>query len=194
MTVCSINGNVVSDAANSLLEWEVPMDILTLQDFFFRAMVAGYASGAEPQLVPSAHGWKCMPPFVDEVLGLELVDMWCTHPQSDRSFGFTTIYLHGQPVWVMSYGGEYRDEAIPILKKALRDTYEAKVFLGARGASMSHEGLAYSNTPAFMDGDDAHSFAHFQGCEEVFRLRGDRETLGSHEYWGMSLIDLDDED
>jgi hypothetical protein len=178
----SISDNVGADTAGSLRDEAAPMDIETLQDFFFRAMLAGYASGSETEPVPGMPGWKRVPPFKDESLGLMLVDMWCTHLRSGKSFGTTTIYFDGDPVWVMQYSGEYREEAVPLLKRALHEAYQAQEFHGGRGRTLlSVGGLTYYNA---FQGD----FGSFYGKEYIREDGWQGLVLGRHEYAGMLLV------
>jgi hypothetical protein len=148
-----------------------------IRDFFFRAMLQGYAEqdGGKIQKFP-----RCSQ-FVWQEGNLSIIDTWYVSPGSDKSAGHTVIFLEDVPVWFMSYGGQYQESAIPLLKQALKQAYQERRFLGGRGISRA-EGtdLYYINVPRVND------FAKFCGREEI--TNRNKNLLGFHEYWGMALI------
>jgi len=161
------------------------MDISWVKSMFFTAMQAGYAVEGSPKVkVIDMPGYKEIryvepPDFL-------LVDRWCVNPDSGKSAGTTTIWYQGMPVWFMSYGGYYPDDVVPVLKRALRLTYERCLFVGGRGESVGdfENGILYVNT---VDGD----FSQFRGREEIIIRSTDTcigGVAGYHHYWGMSLV------
>lgn len=155
------------------------MDIAEIQSFFFKAMVKGWAKGVEEISVANMPGYKAIP-FQEG--DFYLIDKYCVTPYSQKSAGTTTIWFKQNPVWVMNYGGFYDEDAIDCLKLALRQAYERQQFVGGRGPRIYvAKTLFYVNQPRF------NSFTRFEGREEIFD-RACGESLGFHEYWGMSLL------
>lgn len=156
-------------------DWEV------LQLFFFRAMVEGYASGCRKSKIPGKPGFK----GIRQTDGnLVLVDEYAVTPASSFSFGTTTIFADGAPVWRMSYEGYYEEGTLDLLKAALKNAYEKKVFRGGRGLSpvigmRDGKGIAYLNSPSKRK----NSFPLFKGREYIIDVVSG-ETLGEHEYRG----------
>ncbi len=153
--------------------------------FFFRGMLAGYASGAKPEKVPGMPGFK-QHVFMDG--DWKLLDRWCVHSETQKSFGTTTIWLAGQPIWTMTYGGYYLKEAIPCLKKALMDAYRREQFWGGRG--MAEYALTRcSSTYYYLNEPKTITFSSFEGRESMREQHDSGVTyLGSHKYWGMALL------
>lgn len=158
-----------------------PVDLTQVEEFFFRAMVAGWAVGGQKIRIPDLPGYKAMP---FEEGDWRLLDLYCVTPHSPMSAGTTTIWFQGAPVWVMNYGGFYEQSAIPFLKRALHLAYEAHHFVGGRGPRVFVEiplVFVYMNYPRLKD------FAKFEGHEEIFSAEtGD--SVGFHDYSGMSLL------
>lgn len=150
------------------------------QAFFFEAMLRGYADEAQkPIPVPGKPGFK---QFIYRKGDWRIVDEWATNPDSDVSFGTTTIWYKGQVVWMMQYFGKYGEGAIPLLKEALKAAYIQKVWYGGRGPFEYKSGsLSYTNNTW------AGTFEFFQGKEYISDLDQNRR-LGWHEYHGMALI------
>ena len=151
--------------------------------FFFQAMMQGYADNeTKRKTVDMLHHKE-----VDIIQGdWRCLDRYCVTPLSDKSAGSTTIWYQGIPVWVMNYGGDYKEEAIDFLKLALRSNYEEMIFLGCRGpAIFTHldNPLIYTNSMS----KDSHGFGDFKGCETI-KNKSTYTMLGYHEYWGMSLL------
>ena len=157
------------------------MDTERIREFFFKAMVEGWAAGAQKIKIDEMPGYKAIP-FRDG--DFYLLDCYCTHSDSPKSAGTTTIWFKEVPVWFMSYGGFYEERAIAFLKRALCKAYEAHEFVSGRGPRRDVEGnLIYLNKPLLYD------FAKFDGREAVFILNVEGEVeLGFHKYWGMSLF------
>ena len=155
------------------------MDLEKIQAFFFQAMVEGWATCDQKIMIAEMPGYKAIP-FRDGKLSL--LDNYCVNPNSPYSAGTTTIWHQDLPVWLMNYGGWYDKRAIAFLKRALSQTYNAHQFVGGRGPLVYTEGnLIYVNHVRLND------FRKFEGHEE--ELDADiGESLGFHQYWGMSLI------
>lgn len=102
------------------------------------------------------------------------------------SFGTTTIWYRGQPIWGMQYHGYWNmgdERIIPFLKLALRVSYENGVFYGGRGPNALKDesgNLTYRNWP------EPKSFVRFEGYEEIYDER--IKELFHHDYSGMALI------
>lgn len=154
------------------------INLREVEQFFFKAMVEGYAAGGQKIKIADMPNYKAIP-FRDG--DFYLLDRYCVTPHGPKSAGTTTIWFQDAPVWLMNYGGYYEERAIKFLKTALRKAYEARQFFGGRGPLVFSEGsLVYVNQPRFND------FLKFEGREEVFDL-DTRSSLGWHEYWGMTL-------
>jgi hypothetical protein len=152
-----------------------------IQEFFFRAMIGGWATaGSSRILIPTMPGFK----GIECVDGdYRLLDMWCTHPDSIKSSGLTTIWYQNNPVWIMHYGGEYTQEAAAVVKRALKQAYENRQFYGGRGQSSLERGSAMSYVNLIQKND----FADFCGKETVLD-DASGTVVGYHQYWGNLLI------
>ena len=100
-----------------------------VEEAFFAAMAQGYAMEGKLRPLGIFPGWKRL---VVVHKRFRITDEW-----SDDG-GRTFIEIHDPPgesfpVWVMRYAGHYEDWAIPILKAALADRYQASEFCGGRG-------------------------------------------------------------
>ena len=91
-----------------------------------------------------------------------------------------------RPVWMMSYTGEYGPDAIPILKQALRASFEAKEWRGGRGPAFLEVGnYQYHNDVA------SNNPLGFKGSEWISRLRtepSEVRCVGQHNYIGHALL------
>jgi hypothetical protein len=142
---------------------------------FFKAILAGYAGdGSGVKKEKSPDGYKTL---IYEEGKFRVADRYCVTPHSDKSAGTTTIFFEGQPIWWMSYGGEYHKSEIPLLKEALSKAYHEQTFCGGRGPETF--GDLYFNR--FRG-----NFESFSGTEVINSPRGN--VLGYHHYLGMSLI------
>lgn len=169
-----------------------------LQSFFFRAMLnSGWVGGGEITESTDHDGYKLVR-FFDEQNELLLIDTWCSG-DSGYSSGSTTIYMGRReqqggkeqfiwvPVWAMTYMGRYDDEAISIVKAALREAYKSGQFFGGRGLpTFDREDWHYRNSIASHSTDDM--FAYFTGTEEV---TCEDIPHGYHHYTGILLFDSD---
>jgi len=161
------------------------MDMKTIQEFFFKAMIEGWVSGGKEVSIPAFPGFKVI---AYERENLRLIDMWTKIVEgSDKSSGVTTIFQNDQPVWIMHYGGSYPKDVTFFVKTALQNAYRNKRFCWGRGPESFH-----------ISGDDTEyinmghgDFNSFEGREELFgkNRNGKRDLLGYHKYWGMSLTE-----
>ena len=157
-----------------------------LEAFFFRAMLAGYVASASKKTkkttIPELPGSK---KIVHQEEDLKLVDFYFVSAKSYHSYGTTIIYDQGVPVWMMQYGGWYFQEAIPVLKQALRSAYGKSHFFGGRGPakfSLKEFRATYRN-----DIHRSSSFRKFSGNEEILMVPAGAilpHRYGSHQYFG----------
>ena len=153
-------------------------------EIFLMAAKAGWCKSGEvkKQEIPALPGYKVIYfKFGD----FEVQDAYCTTPLNQKSAGFTTIWFKKIPVWTMNYGGSYPEYVIPFLKLALQETINENKFIGGRGpfhfTHGNYPGLSYTNQLT----KGQRVFSDFSGKEWIF----ERDCpVGSHEYWGMSLI------
>jgi hypothetical protein len=155
------------------------VSILEAKDFFFRAMLSGWALGGKKITISEMPGYKAIPYREGDFY---LLDRWCSGPGIGKSAGATTIWFQNVPVWVMHYGGCYEsEEVVRFVKRALRVAYEGRAFFGGRGpAHLTDTELTYRNFVKFNE------FRKFGGTEEV--RDHNWGLLGFHDYWGMSLM------
>lgn len=110
----------------------------------------------------------------------KVVDCYLTGSDSGKSAGSTMIWYKAEPVWTMSYGGEYAKAVIPFLKKCLQQAYVQQQFYGGRGPEFVEE-------DPFVYVNRFHgTFSRFKGEERIYDKSGVR--YGNHWYQGMSLI------
>ena len=152
-------------------------DLDSIQKIFFDAMACGWVCNVLKNIeVPQFPGSKAIPyekgPF-------KVLDCYMTNLNS--STGTTTIWFRGRPVWVMHYGGRYKKEAIPFLKRCLSRAYYELRFYGGRGPVFMREGEF-----AYVNRIERNKFSDFAGEETIFGLNEMR--LGYHWYRGMSLL------
>lgn len=150
------------------------------QRCFFLAMLAGWAGDAEATPAVNKPGFK-------QTIYLEgdfcVLDEYGKGRGSNFSTGTTTIWYFDEPVWVMTYGGCYREDEIPFLKSVLVDAYRKGEFYNGRGYYwVESPNLIYSNMPR----RDC-TFLDFGGREEI-STRANNIPLGHHWYHGMSLL------
>ncbi len=150
-----------------------------LRSFFFEAMLAGYVAET-----PRGRLTKLPKSVTAEYKkgDFELIDVWASG-ESGASHGTTHILYDRHPVFAMQYIGAYAEQAIPTLKEALLEAYDAKEWHGGRGreyfASKQDAKLTYMN--AIGKNDFAgHSF----GEEKVF---WEEELIGWHRYQSLLL-------
>ena len=170
---------------------EAKPTLVEIQEVFFRAMLeSSWASGGE------AHDSVGLP-FTKHVSWRDghwiVIDRWTSIPGSDVSYGSTTIFFQGRPVWIKHFEGEYTKEASALVKQALLAAWSQQRFYAARGESrfigVDAPGLVYFNhLDGPRHGDQAlDPFAKFSCYEEVYDL-GTEERLGWHRVSGMALI------
>lgn len=149
------------------------------QEFFFEAMLAGYASSAKPDTHPVFPGWKQIT-YTKSPFTLE--DSWCDEG------GYTHICLTGYLVWVMRYRGSYskEDGVIHLLKSALYESYRHKNFIGGRGPN----DFTLDGTKRYVNNWRGRGFASFWGTETIFdpHRPHDEQRFGEHSYSGMLLV------
>ncbi len=155
------------------------------QAVFSIAMRVGYAGGIgkiQKTTIPGIPGSKCI--TWQSIDGRwKVVDTYVVNRESFDSSGMTVIAFEGAPIWVMHYGGFYKDEAIPFLKKCLAAAYKASLFNGGRGPQEMREGnLRYSNLSS------GGTFRLFEGKESIEDMRDEGPVLGVHWYRGGMLL------
>lgn len=157
-----------------------------VEEFFFKAMIRGWADNTETQIIPALPGYKAIE-FRDG--NLRLLDFYSKTTGSSKSAGTTIIFHKDVPVWIMQYSGAYEKEAIPFLKSILLDAYKNKQFFGGRGPAI-HE----TETLAYFNIYPENAFFYFKGKEKIIKTIRESnrsvkiENLGTHKYFGMSLI------
>lgn len=156
------------------------------KDAFFRANLKGWAGGAQKVSISELPGYKVI---VWEESDWRFVDMYFKIPNSLESYGTTTGWFRGIPIFFMSYGGWYEKEVVPFLKQALKVSYEKGEFVGGRGPHYytdyteltEREGcLVYKNH------QKRTSAGSFDGWEEVENSRSGKRR-GYHEYSGRFI-------
>lgn len=161
------------------------MNIVEIQNFFFDAMLHGWAAGVEARLVPNMPRYQEIPYQRGD---FSMVDRWCSGSGGKFS-GTKTIDYQSVPVWQMHYAGWYEEGVISFLKFVLFDTYQGSKFLGGRGTyALIDRGkhLAYANQP-----EPRSSFLEFSGQEFIRHTKGttvETKQKGECRYFGMSLI------
>jgi hypothetical protein len=111
------------------------------------------------------------------------IDVWWTVPSSERSYGNTTIYHHGQPVWMMHYDGWHDGKIIQTVKNALFLAYSEKDFFGGRGPKLYEDVMRFGKIS--YNNDWIGNFENFQGREIVIDNRG--LIAGEYNYAGHTL-------
>jgi len=157
--------------------------MLTLREAknaFFKASLQGWAGGAKKISISELPGYKVI---IWEEDDWRFVDMYFKISNSLDSYGTTTGWFRGVPIFFMSYGGWYDEEVVPFLKQVLKISYEKGEFFGGRGPAcyIDYEaGLVYENH------QNRISAGSFDGWEEVRDLRSGKRR-GYHEYWGRFI-------
>lgn len=152
-----------------------------LKHFFLVAARKTYAGGIVPKTtIKEFPGSEA---YYYEAEKLLYID--CYFSSKTRSYGQTTIWFDGIPVWGMQYYGEWNCDneriVIPFLKKALFMAYENLEFIGGRGPCRFNEGdLHYTNASI---GD----FTGFQGEESIYDYEQSSRRVFWHRYAGMLL-------
>lgn len=163
-------------------------NIVRLQQFFFEAALATYASGKKAMKI--GHAWEFR--HVSEFGRLVYVDQYVVN--GEYSGGQTVILVDDAPAWLMQYHGWCKNddrEVLAFLKGALLHTYKEGKFLGGRGLQDFFEdpygsaGLVYENWP--QPPSYNHGFASFQGRERIWRKPEMTKDLFWHQYQGFLL-------
>ncbi len=201
-----------------------PDFVKEVEEAFFAAMSKGYAgdSSAKPQVTHA--GWKRAIVLHGQ---FSVIDEW--NDEGGRTFINYINYHYDdlahahnrreEPplVWVMRYVGHYEKWAIPLLKAALADRYEAREFCGGRGpkeyapkyekcvqeivkeinasggrkdSSPFWDGCVYGDFD-FYENDYTGDFTDFRGVERVLTKHFPIAPVrygGSHRFWGGMLI------
>lgn len=156
-------------------------NITEIERVFFAAMQNGYASATKAITAPGMPGSK----LIEFKQGIYTVkDIWFVAPNTPRSFGQTIIWANNIPVWQMQYMGEYPEEAIPFLRRALRSNYEVSRFYGGRGPKFY---FANPNGFKYINVTDVSEFRYFLGNEVIYK---NDVYFGSHRYQGSVLFDV----
>jgi hypothetical protein len=163
-------------------------EILSLAEkVFFRAMLAGYLGGDKSKGVRmktrDLNGNETTITYAEE--DFVVIDRYYTTPGSNASVGLTLILFKGNPVWWMSYNGEYPKEVIPFLKSALAEAYREGEFNGGRGKVVfsKHKEFEY-----FNDCSGHCLFQSFYGLEKIVKKENFHNWVGYHKYHGGSMI------
>lgn len=160
------------------------------KEVFFLGARSGWASGNDGQLLSSKEGSPGMEDWRYTVwhdpIGFQgycYTDRWGRDPDSGKPSGQIVITHWSIPVWVMWYGGNsYPKETLPFLRDMLMDSYRSDRFVGGRGPVEYFGEFAYLN-------DFTGDFDRFTGTECIAK-RITHDRLGSHSYWGGSLVFL----
>ena len=164
-----------------------------LRKVFFLAMKAGYASDGAKLRVKELPGSRLFTfEYEDSGQKFTVSDLYFVTPNSLMSFGTTIIACQSYPSWYMQYHGEYDNVAVPLLKQALRKTYEAEAFLGGRGLQIHLPvgDLAYEPDQrdlVYTNSIEENDFCNFSGREEIRNLNT-LKSYGWHRYTGSLMI------
>lgn len=137
---------------------------------FCRAMCEGWPGGADPKDNRTEYvegHWR-------------VVDEW-TNGKNGYSGGWTRMFLHEEPFWIMQRCGYLPRPLIPYMRCSLMENYRAGKFYGGRGPAHMEmpkigETVVYRNTPEPIDHfEDLGSFSNSQSHEHVERFVFDDE-------------------
>lgn len=166
------------------------VDIEKLEDFFFEAAMASYASGVEPKSISAFHAKGY---YYSKVIEKDLYEYQDVYFDAGRgkSFGFTIISINSRCVWTMHYHGECNKKYVGspkikvmnFLKKALLNAYEKKKFFGGRGYIFQKGQLAYDNYC------NKRNFEDFSGRERITEISSLKSLpIFYHEYEGGLVV------
>ena len=169
------------------------IDVATVERlklFFFDCMLNGSLGDAPRQDVPGMPGYR---KIEFEEGDLKFMDLYTRNLGTGKSHGLITIWLGNQPMWMMSANGEFERRALPILKDALRKSYEAREFRGGRGpACMEALPLRYTNENSSLvfEGFSGHETTWERDPEEKLDNIGLAvwHDIGSQRYQGGLLV------
>ncbi len=166
-------------------------NVQKLQEFFFEAALATYASGKKAEPFSELSGTKH---FCHQRGELCYKDIYVTN--GEYSGGQTIILVNDSPAWLMQYYGWCKNddsEVLAFLKQALVTAYARDEFHGGRGpkiymASVRDRTFIYGNK---LEGGD---FTRFLGGEGIYdkqlydQGKRDRDSaLFWHRYQGLLL-------
>jgi len=153
---------------------------------FFRAMLAGYAgngNGKNDKIVKTKSSNGNEVTIIFNEGDFMVIDRYYVTPGFNTLAGMTLIFFKGNPIWWMSYGGEYPKEVIPFLKLVLAEEYRIGSFRGGRGPiEWADKKYRYRNRPT---GNTC--FDSFFGREEI-TIASSNGLIGFHDYQGASMI------
>ncbi len=155
------------------------LDATALKGFFFEAALATYAGDGEKipdeEIAPGFKGHR----FVrGEYV---YVDKYAVN--GIQSFGQTVIWLDEMPVWFMQYHGFCHDKrASELVKKAMREAYMQRQFIGGRGIKhLRVDDLGYGNSGSNL-------IEKFNGVDWVTHYVDDKEFMTFWHDYGGGLI------
>ena len=164
---------------------ELARDPRPIEKVFFDSMLNGYVSKRPLKTTDKGIPGSKLIKYRDG--HWRVLDTYSTTKESGYSGGTTYIFYFATLVWMMQYWGMYPEHLTPLLKEALRTTYEKRVFYGGRGPKEydfpKAQGLRYKNHVV-----DSR-FTHFHGEETIApRLEEDDINFGFHRYHGGLII------
>lgn len=146
---------------------------------FLEAMKTGYANTPAKGTIAEMPGSKT----IEYRHGKwRVFDAYLVTPQSAYSGGSTIIWYGPVPIWMMQYLGHYDKEAIPCLKAALKENYQAGKFRGGRGPEwFVNDGYTYINVV------EHNNFSnHSWGKEAIYGPDG--KMAGYHRYQSIYMV------
>ena len=169
--------------------------VSAIKQCFFDGMSHGWASGAKAiRDFPfrGARGYEFKPSMGESnrFLGyLTLLDYFFVNSETPTSYGTTVILYCGNPVWLMNYGGWYKEEAIKPVQEALMENYRNSISWGGRGLAVYIHNSKVSGYSIKYKNEFFGDFSIFKGVENVSAINAE-ETLGigEHSYSGGLLI------
>lgn len=163
-------------------------NVQKLQEFFFEAALATYASGKKADPFLWLAGAKHFRYQREEFC---YIDTYVVN--GEHSGGQTIIWVNGVTAWLMQYHGWCQNdnkEVLYFLKNALFTAYKRSEFHGGRGiprlVSNSASNLVYENWPDMMVYTN-HDFTHFAGREYIWRKPMREKDIFWHRYQGLLL-------
>ncbi len=156
------------------------------KQFFFEAMMHGWAASAPRTIIPGLPGSKSTSFRLGDY---SLLDCYFAAPDSNSSYGMKIIWLAEKPIWVMNFGGWYDKKVVPFLKRALMCNYRDNIFLGGRGPERLE---GEDHTLQYLNEVKQNDFGNFQGYEHIIATSDQigvsaGQKLGEHHYFGGLL-------
>lgn len=159
------------------------MDWKKVESFYLDASVNTYAADAPKTTITELPRSKVLRYELGE---LTYVDLWFSY--EIHSFGQTIIWRGGIPIWGMQYHGSVLDQdsrILPFLKRALKEAYMRREFLGGRGPlNYAELPLKYRNRP-----HPSSTFLRFSGEEQILNVDMGHKPVFFHKYRGIALRD-----